>query len=198
MLTHLAQRAISAALRCDWEEAIKLNQEILNEYPQDVDALTRCARAYFEVGNLKKAKQLVSKTLKYDPLNTIAKRNLEKWEGFTISELKSYKKGSKSEFSYNLDFLEQPGKTKVLTLIHLGDRKLISYLHPGDSTLLLVSKHRVSITTLDGKYIGRLPDDSARKIITTIKEGSWFKSIIKCADPDDVKVFLKQERQKDS
>ena len=82
----LAQEAILHALRGNWEEAVKINTKILDDQPNDVDALNRLAKAYAEVGKFKKAISSSQKVLKLDSFNTIATKALTKWKGLKKGE----------------------------------------------------------------------------------------------------------------
>jgi hypothetical protein len=53
----LAQEAIEAALSKDWNEAIKLNLQILKFNSGNTDALSRLCKAYLETGNYRKPKR---------------------------------------------------------------------------------------------------------------------------------------------
>jgi len=116
----LAQKAISSALAGNWEKALKINLEILKKNPQDINALNRTARAYAELGKTKKAKNTTQKTLKIDPLNTIAIKSLEKWKKIPSKE------AQKTITLSAQAFLEEPGKTKMVKLIHLGAPQVIA------------------------------------------------------------------------
>jgi tetratricopeptide (TPR) repeat protein len=185
----LAQKAISAALDANWKEAEKLNKELLRENPEDVDALNRLSRASAELGDLKKAKRIAEKALRLDPFNTIAQKSLSKWKGLrsTVSAV--------SVISQPATFLEEPGKTKLLSLLYLGDSKVIAKLDSGDEVKLTPSSHRVSVTTQDGKYIGRLPDDISARLRKLIALGNRYQSVVKSIEPGDVKVFIREEER---
>lgn len=186
----LAQQAISAALKAQWEEAVKLNKLILKEDKDNVDALSRLARAYAELGKITKAKETAKKVLKLDPLNPIATKSLEKWRGLKKGERNNLRPVSAQ------DFLEEPGKTKVVSLLHLGDVKnVISKLDAGDEVRLNPRSHRVSVTTLDGKYIGRLPDDLSARLKKLIRHGNKYQTLIKSAGPNEVKVFIRETKR---
>lgn len=186
MDTDLAQQAVSAALSGNWKEATKLNAEILKDSPKDIDALNRLARAYAEAGHFKKAKEVCGKALRIDPFNSIANKALAKWKGLTLSGSQTTPTISSEEF------LEEPGKTKIISLIHLGDAKLIAKLDSGDEVRLDTHSHRVAVNTLDGKYIGRLPDDISARLRMLISSGNEYKVFIKCTGPNDIKVFIKE------
>ena len=48
----LAQKAINLAISGEWNEAIKVNLQILSLSPDDVDSLNRLAKAYAEIGKI--------------------------------------------------------------------------------------------------------------------------------------------------
>jgi len=189
MDTELAQKAISLALKGCWKEAIATNQEILKVKKDDVDALNRLARAYSEVGNLTKAKKTAQNVLKIDPFNSIATRSLEKW--------KDLKKGETytSHPSSVETFLEEPGKTKICSLLFLGDKNTIGKLDSADEVKIDTHSHRLSICTLDNKYIGRLPDDLSARLKKLIKLGNEYCVFIKSIDKGEVKVFIKETKR---
>ncbi len=186
MEKNLAQEAILCALNGDWKKAIEINLKILEENPQDVDALNRLARAQAELGFITKARSTALKVLKIDPFNPIATKSLEKW--------KKLKKGE----TYQLKplaaeaFLEEPGKTKVVSLIHLGSPRVIAKLDSSDEAKLNTHSHRVYLTTIDGKYIGKFPDDVSARIRKLIKLGYSYSVLIKSVTEDDVKVFIRE------
>lgn len=186
MEVSLAQRAVSLALSGDWQEAVKVNLEILKDSPKDVDALNRLARAYSEIGNIVKAKATAGKALKIDPQNSIAQRCLDKW--------KAYKKnGSQTKSSISIDaFLEESGKTKIISLLNLGELKSFANLDPGEEVKIDSHAHRISIVSSDGKYIGRLPDDLSARLRKLIKSGNKYQVLIKSVEPKEVIVFIRE------
>src|SRR5512146_1275693 len=144
----LPQKAINLALQGNWSEAIKVNKEILKKSPTDIDALNRIARAYSELGEIADARKTAEEVLKIDPVNTIAVKSLEKWKRMTKVE-----KGQ--DITAEADsFLEEPGKTKLISLLHTGPEAIFANLSPGEEVKLLPSAHRLSVMTVSGKYIG--------------------------------------------
>jgi tetratricopeptide (TPR) repeat protein len=186
MDTDLAQKAIFSALSGDWEEAKESNLAILKLNPNDVDALNRLARAYFELGNITKAKEEAQKVLKIDCFNSIAQKALEKWKGLKKAEIKS------SPYSKPQNFIEEPGKTKTVGLLYLGDSKLLAKLDAGDLVNLNTHCHRISITSIDSKYIGRLPDDLSSRIKKYSGLGYHYTAAIKCINKNQVKIFIRE------
>lgn len=186
MDNNLAQVAIQQALAGNWKEAIKVNKSILKDDKTDVDALNRIARAYAEEGDLSKAKTHAKKVLKIDKNNSIAQKALSKWN--LIKKNDTYKSGP----TQAQVFLEEPGKTKIVNLINIGDVKLLSSLDAGDCLKMKSHGHKISICSNDNKYVGRLPDDLSSRLKTLLKHGYEYKVYIKTSNKDEVKVFIRE------
>lgn len=182
----LAQKAISSALSGNWQKAIEINKKLLQIDSEDVDALTRLARAYAEAENIKKAKETTTRALKIDPLNIIAQKQSLKWK-----ELKGIH-GSQAGPAKPQSFLEEPGKTKIVSLINLGDPKTITQLDCGDEVQIVCHIHRVSVKTQLGKYIGRLSDDLAARLRNLIRQGNTYQALVKSVESKEVKIFIRE------
>lgn len=189
MQKDLAQEAIALALRGKWKEAIAVNKQILKKDSKNVDALNRLARALKELGNINEAKIIAKKVLKIDSFNSIALKALEKWK--TLKKGETYLSGPADPKI----FLEEPGKTKIVGLLFLGSPKLLAKLDAGDEVKLNTHSHRVSVTTADGKYIGRLPDDLSARLKKLIELGNTYLVFIKSIDKSEVKVFIRESKR---
>ena len=87
-------------------------------------------------------------------------------------------------------FLEEPGVTKTIHPIRLGDTKVISRLHPGDTVLITVRQHNVVVVTDSNEYLARFPDDLASRLRTFIKAGNTYSAHISSIDP--LKIFVRE------
>jgi tetratricopeptide (TPR) repeat protein len=186
MDTSASQNAINLALSGSWSEAIKANLEIIAGNPEDIDAMNRLARAYWELGKIPEAREATRKVLKIDPVNPIALKCIEKWK--TAGGSENHSSGPTS----TENFLEDPGKTKLITLLNLGDSKIFANLDPGEEVQLFSHAYKVSINTPDGKYIGRIPDDLAARLRNLIKAGNKYQVLMKSVDPKEVTVFVRE------
>jgi tetratricopeptide (TPR) repeat protein len=189
MNADLAQKAVTAALTGKWDEAISINNKLLRQDSKDIDALNRLARAYAEKGNIKRAKSTAQKVLKIDPFNPIAGKAVARWKG-----LRSSLTGPTSTTTAEA-FLEEPGKTKIISLLHLGDATVLAKLDSGDEVLLTPHSHRVSVVTSDTKYIGRLPDDLSARLRKLISMGNEYKVLVKSTSPEDVRIFIREVKR---
>lgn len=186
----LAQKAIAAALSGGWTEALKLNLQIVASDPKDIDALNRIARCYAELGQGKKALATCDKIIKIDPFNSIALKSIKKWKSLRPGE----KFNGQNNFTPEL-FLEEPGKTKLISLMHVADPKTLAKLDSGDEVKLNPKSHRIPVLTLEGRYIGRLPDDLSARVRRLVAEGGVYKVLIKSVEPRDVSVFIREVKK---
>lgn len=193
-MNSLAQQAINAALTCNWDEAIKINLSLIKTTPSDIDSLNRLARAYAETNQVKKAKKYAKQVLELDPFNQIAQKALLRWNKVT----KNGHTRLTEPLASPTTFLEEPGKTKIVNLLNLGSTKIIESLNTADEVKIAAHSHRVCITTLDGKYVGKLPDDLSARLRTLVKGGNQYSVFIKSIEKDSLRVFIREiKRGKD-
>lgn len=185
MSEKLARAAISAALTNNWQEARKINEQILELDSDNIDALNRLANALYELGETKKAIEIASKALNIDPLNPIAQRCLKRFK-------RIQKLNAKIVSANPQTFLEEPGKTKIVNLIHLADHEILLSLTCSEKTEIVCGEYKISITRGDGTYIGKLPDDLANRLIHLIKAGNKYDAYIKSVNERQVKIFLRE------
>lgn len=183
-MLNLAQDAIKSALNCDWISARNLNLQILKHNSNDIDALNRLSRAFYELGETKNAIETSKLVLEIDPLDKIANKAIEKYS-------KGIKISSKTE---TILFIEEPGKTRLVSLINL-DCEICPHLVSGEKINVMHGKHKVSAIREDGKYIGKFKDDISKKIIKLLTAGNKFEFYIHSAQKSKVTIFIKQTHQ---
>jgi len=70
------EQAIELALLGRWDEAAQMNLRILELLPDDLSAQNRLGKAYRELGRLEEAVVAYEESLKKQPSNPIARKNL--------------------------------------------------------------------------------------------------------------------------
>src|SRR5579864_2713030 len=178
----LKTQAIQIALTGDWRKAIDLNQLILQEEPEDIDTLNRLAFAFLSIGNPKNAKHLYEKVLALDMQNPIAIRNLKRLHDVNVKKI----------LTINNLFIEEPGKTKVMDLINIADKKVISHLRSGEELDLRIKRSRIFAYDLDNQFIGMLPDDTCQRLIKFIVAGNMYDAYVRTVDSNKVSIFIRE------
>lgn len=181
----LAKQAIDAAMAGNWKEAIKTNLLILKKNPGDTESLNRLGRAFMEVGLKSKAENTYKKVLRLDKFNSIAGRNL-----ILLKASRLNRQTATPSVHIQPMFLEEPGITKTVHPIRLGDTKVISRLHPGDPVKITVRQHNVVVVTHTNEYLARFPDDLASRLRTLIQAGNVYSAHIRSIDP--LKIFVRE------
>lgn len=181
----LAQQAIQAAISGNWKTAENLNRTILQNNASDIDALLRLANALFQLGKKKDATKLYEKVLRVDKFNVFATRGLERLK-------KARATNGVAHHGLETLFLEEPGKTKTVGLVHTAGPQVLASLDCGEKVFLAPRRHRISVATQSGTYIGRLPDDLSVRLLGFIGGGNQYEAVIKFANADEVKIFIKE------
>jgi tetratricopeptide (TPR) repeat protein len=186
----LHKQAIHAAITCNWQTAIDLNQKILELEPQNTEVLNRLAKALFETGSYSQAKKIYTQVLEIDPYNTIAEKNLKK-----ASSLKKdgiIPDSASMSLSPSM-FLEEPGITTLVNLVKIAEPQKLLKLSPGTVVTLVEKKRGLSVTDSRGIYLGAFPDDSAFHLLKLLKGGNKFMAIIKSVRPPSGLTVLIRE-----
>lgn len=185
----LHRQAIDAAISCNWQTAISLNQQILASEPQNTEVLNRLAKALFETGSYSEAKKIYNQVLEIDPYNTIAQKNLKK-----VTSLKKdgVQPNSQSMSLSPAMFLEEPGVTALVNLVKVAEPQKLLKLSPGTVVTLVPKKRGLSIIDANNVYLGAFPDDSAFHLLKLLKGGNKYTSIIKSVKPNGLTVLVRE------
>lgn len=189
-MTPTKSLAIQTALAGDWKKAIEINKELLKENDEDLDTLNRLAHAYVATGHPKEAKNTYQKVLKLDPKNPIAIRCLKRLPGVLRRET-SYS----NHQSLTALFLEESGKTKVVELINVAEPKLILLLSPGETVHLRVKRMKVFVLDSKNTYIGMLPDNLGKRLLSFINGGNIYDAFVKSVQNHNVSIFIKETKR---
>lgn len=191
--SNIHRKAIDAALDSRWHEALKLNQQIIKEDPENIDALNRQGRCYFEMGKLTQARKFYSSVLTFDPYNPIALKNLKIISAFKKGgmEGKTNHTNDHSRISPLL-FLQEPGKTKVTNLLKVAEPQKLSLVYPGMLVEMVAKNHRIHITDQQGNYLGILPDDLSHQLLRLTKGGNKYNVLIKSVKVNGLAVLIKE------
>ena len=185
-MTPLKSQAIQTALVGDWNNAITLNQQILLEDPEDIDTLNRLAFAFLSLGQTKDAKNLYEKVLSLDMKNPIAIRNLKR-----LNDTKT----NKINVQINNFFIEEPGKTKVIELLNIADKKIISHLRSGEMLELRIKRNKIFAIDSENQYIGMLPDDICQRLIKFMNAGNQYEAYVRTIDNNKICILARETKR---
>lgn len=188
----LQNQAVKAALDQDWNKAVEINQEILSVSPDDIPTLNRLGFALTRIGEIEIAKETYTKVLNLDKLNPIAKKNLQRLAGIKKSS-KMAKTSAKP--LVRTSFIEEPGKTKTISLVRPAAADVLLQITTGMEVNLVPKKRRVCVETAEGEYLGCIPDDVGLRLEKLLKVGYGYQTNIKAAEEKNVSVFIKETKR---
>lgn len=166
----LRQEAIGAAKNSDWPKAISINQEILQCYGNDLEAMNRLGLAFLKNKQEAEAKKTFKQVLEIDGSNIIANKHLEK--------IKNKESSADIIFDQNNDFIEEPGKSKIVTLHRLAGKEQLKKLKVGQACFLQLKNRYISLIDENSKHIGALPEDISFRLSRLIGNGNEYRCVI--------------------
>jgi len=170
------QEAIDAALNSNWQEALRLNLELAEKYPNDVETTNRLARSLAETGKFNQAKKLYQKVLRIDPYNTIAQKNLNRLSSMKKGDLETNQTTSSIKGDV---FLEESGKTETTTIEDTAMSSVLAGLRSGDKVNLILQRNSITVISPSGKRIGKINDLLAKRVAQNLRAGSRFEAFVK-------------------
>ena len=170
------QEAIDAALNSNWQEALRLNLELAEKYPNDVETTNRLARSLAETGKFNQAKKLYQKVLRIDPYNTIAQKNLNRLSSMKKGDLETNQTTSSIKGDV---FLEESGKTETTTIEDTAMSSVLAGLRTGDKVNLILQRNSITVISPSGKRIGKINDLLAKRVAQNLRAGSRFEAFVK-------------------
>lgn len=155
----LEKQAIDAAIKENWEEAIKLNLEILEKAPNNLKAKVRLGRAYLQTKDFTKAKNIFKEVLKQDPINQVAKKNYE-LASKKVADLPINKKAS----------IKEPGTYKKVELE--VSTTMAKNLSMGQELQYTVLKNSIKVSA-KGNQVGNIEDT---EVISALRKAEDIKT----------------------
>lgn len=183
------REAIQMAVESRWQEAVVTNKNILEFFPNDVDALNRLGRALMELGEYEKAKEAYSKALKQDPTNQIAQKNFNR---LSLLEGKDKKKPTTPHKIMPHIFVEEIGKAGVVVLENLAATAILARMSAGNQVSLRVRGQSLIAETAEGEYLGKVESRHGFRLIKLIEGGNKYAAAITSISLDEVKIIIKE------
>jgi len=171
-----------------WEEAAQLNREILDMFPNEVDAFNRLGKALTELGRYGEARDAYAKAVKIDPLNGIATKNLQR-----LGKLAA--EGSAAPPPSPVDprlFIEESGKTTVTQLTDLRRGEATTKLSAGDQLRLERRGSQVVVTDASGGDIGRIEPKLEQDLIRLLDINNQYAVFVTSANDQVVHVIIRE------
>jgi len=186
-----SKEAIDLAMQARWQEAVGVNREIIENFPEDVDTYNRLGRAYLELGQYPLAREAYRRAVQLDPYNAISARNLRR-----LNDLK----GSDSA-AVEMDkvepqqFIEEIGKAGVVTLYELAPKENRARTVAGDKVHLKVDGSVLVVEDSRGEYLGRVDPKHAQRMVRLMLGGNQYSAVVVRSTAQSVTVMARETYQ---
>lgn len=186
-----SKEAIDLAMQGRWQEAVDVNQEIISNFPRDVDAYNRLGRAYMELGQYTKSTDAYSRAVEIDPYNAIANRNLQRIADMDQSESEEVDTDQVAPHH----FIEEIGKSGTVVLYDLGPKEKRAKMVAGDNVVLKVDGNSLVVENKRGEYMGRVEPKTAQRLARLILGGNQYTATIVRAKADLMSIIIRETYQ---
>ncbi|MBV9132615.1 MAG: tetratricopeptide repeat protein [Chloroflexi bacterium] len=183
-----SEQAISLAMKNRWDEAAQINREILDNFPNEVDAYNRLGKALTELGRYAEARDAYAQAVKLDPLNGIASKNLQR-----LGKLAA--EGSAAPAPSPVDprlFIEESGKTTVTQLTDLRRNEAATKLSAGDQLQVARRGNQVVVCDQAGTEIGRIEPKLEQDLIRLLDLGNQYSVFVTAASDQILHVIIRE------
>ncbi|MGI5836382.1 MAG: tetratricopeptide repeat protein [Chloroflexota bacterium] len=184
----LSERAIALAMASRWEEAAQVNRELLNLFPEDVDAHNRMGKALTELGKYEEAKAAYSRAAALDPTNVIAMKNLQRLSRLAPEENLA---GAPTRVDPAL-FIEESGKTVITSLVNTAGLDVLAKMDAGDLLEIRYSDRAVELFTPQGENVGKIEPKLAKRLKSLLEGGNRYQAAVTSVDDQTVKVIIRE------
>jgi len=186
-----SKEAIDLAMQARWQEAVDVNKEIIESFPEDVDAFNRLGRAHMELGKYAQAKEAYRRSVKLDKYNAIANRNLRRLNDLKESE-KTEVETDKVEPQ---QFIEEIGKAGVVALQDLAPKEKRARTVAGDKAVMKVEGSFLVLENSRGEYLGKVDSKHAQRLVRLVLGGNRYSAVVVKSTADGMTVMVRETYQ---
>ncbi len=193
----LVEDARAAALIGKWDEAITLNQQIIDRSPRDAEAHNRLGRALLSQHKIPPAIEAYTNALRADPANMIARRNLQRLELLRPASQNDQTNGAEVSdepvvMPRTSVFIEEIGKTWVDELVNPAAREEIASVLPAEHLELEVSGDRLIVKRQDGSRLGEIEAKTAERVTSLIAGGNRYEAYALGPSTQSLRVIIRE------
>jgi tetratricopeptide (TPR) repeat protein len=183
-----AEQAVNLAMQSRWAEAADLNRQIIDTYPKDIEAHNRLGKALMELSQFDEARQMYNHTLRLDPTNGIAQKNLQRLEKLMTETVPDLPSGPVDPSL----FIEETGRTTTTTLVQTAPDDVLAKMNPGDSVDLVVQDNVIVARNSAGDVLGRIEPKLRQRLIRLFGMGNQYAAFVTAVDEHSLRVIIRE------
>ena len=186
------RQAITLAMQGRWQEAIVINNQIIDEFPRDVEAYNRLGKAYMALGEYTMASGAYAQALELDPANVIADKNLRRLTQIKDTEVRAPRE---LQHAGPQHFIEEIGKAGVVDLSQLASPEVMVRMVAGDAVFLRVDEPVLVVESGHGEYLGQVGPKNAQRLIKLMAGGNQYSAAVVNVAEDRLIIIIREEYQ---
>ncbi len=185
------EEAIQLALESKWNEAVTVNRALLERHGEEEDTFNRLGKALSELGQAEEALDCYQQSLRLNPLNIIAQKNVRKLSALLAAP--SRIEGMAAAIDVDL-FTEEPGKSGLTVLVPPAGGVDVA-VAPGDAVELHVAEGQLHARTIRGIDLGDVDTKLARRLLPLILSGNRYSAAVARVDDRRMQVMIRETFQ---
>jgi len=185
----LAQSAVTLASQAKWEDALRLNGEILQMFPDDPEAHNRIGHALSQLNRVQEAIEAYEKTVEAQPTNVIAQRNLTRLRRIVEAGEISAASAQKLQPAF---FIEEVGKTGITNLTELAGQETLVRVSAGDEVKVEEKDGALQASSLDGAYLGKIEGALAERLSRLMAGGNRYQAGVVMAEGNRLRILIRE------
>jgi len=187
-----SKQAIALAMQGRWREAVVANKNLIESFPNDINAYNRLGRAYLELGEHSQAEEAYSRAIELCLYNTIGKENLDRFT--RLREAMVGLQGGSHQVEPQ-QFIEETGKAGVVNLYSLPPPEILAKMMAGDRVYLKIDGSSLIVENAHGEYLGQVEPKPGQRLIKLMEGGNKYTAAIISSTEGMVTVIVREVYQ---
>ncbi len=188
----LQEYAIEITSEDRWLDAVEVNKQILT-LGEDATVYNRLGKAYMELGYYNEARDSYQQTLRLNPTNTVARKNIARIDALIGREIDHGGVPRKQRKQVDLRlFITEAGKTAITTLVEVPRVAAVEALGAGEQVRLHHNGRDMMVLDVEDRCIGKLEPRLGQRLIELINGGNRYVAAIVQSDLRQVRLLIRE------
>ena len=187
----LSDDARVASMEGRWEDALTLNKILIERTPKDAPAFNRMGKAYLELGDVQQASEAYTASLRIDPANMIARRNLQRLEQLRQHAIEIKHREKRLTGRTNV-FIQEVGKTWVDELVNPAPTDILAEVASGEVLQLKVVKGKLQVLRGDNVFLGEIDPRTAVRVVELMAKGNTYEVYALGTSAAGLRIILRE------
>jgi tetratricopeptide (TPR) repeat protein len=188
----VGRQAITLATQGRWQESIVVNKNLIENFPNDIEAHNRLGKAYMELGDYAEARKAYNRALELDQYNTIARKNVERMT--RLGDKAVVLTGNSSKAHPQL-FIEEIGKAGMVNLHQLAPSETLVRTMAGDKVVLKQEGTSLAAENSQGEHLGIVPQKEASRLLKLMAGGNKYTAAVVSSSEDSISLMIRETYQ---